>query len=177
MAEVLDKDILKALSSGTRQEILKLLSKRPHTASELAKLLNKHVTTVAEHIDALERSGLITKKETGNKWIYYTLAPKGDRLFKPQFYSWTLLLVLSVVGIFAGFGGILNTSFGGSIARNLESAKSYAPLDDASVPSVTNVVQIDLTLVMLSMLIVLGVIGIAISLTKMRTGKSIILER
>ena len=59
MAEILDKKMLKALSTETRQEIIKMLLKRPYTASELSKMLNRHVTTITEHLNILEKSGLI----------------------------------------------------------------------------------------------------------------------
>ena len=61
MSEVIDKKILKALSVDARQDIIKKLSKRPYTASELSKLMNKHVTTVTEHLKNLEEAGLVKK--------------------------------------------------------------------------------------------------------------------
>jgi DNA-binding transcriptional ArsR family regulator len=104
MAEELDKGSIKALSAETRQEIVKLLKNRPYTASELSKKLGKHVTTVSEHLNTLEKSDIVFKKDTGNKWRYYDLTNKGQKLFKPQFYSWVLTLAISVVGIFFGLG-------------------------------------------------------------------------
>jgi DNA-binding transcriptional ArsR family regulator len=102
MPEVLDKKTLKAISTETRQEIVKLLSERPHTASELSKKLNKHVTTVSEHLDILERSGLIRRRDSTNKWIYYVLTNKGEKLVKPRFYSWIIVLGLSIVCLVTG---------------------------------------------------------------------------
>ena len=92
MPEQLTKEELKALGAEVRQKIVKLLSKRPYTASELSKILGKHVTTIAEHLGNLERSGLIRKKDDGHKWKYYVLTSKGEKLLKPQFYSWTIML-------------------------------------------------------------------------------------
>jgi len=173
MTEVLGKDVLKALSSGTRQEILKLLAKRPYTASELAKLLNKHVTTVAEHLDALERAGLIAKKDSGNKWIYYTLAPKGDRLFKPQFYSWTLLLALSVIGVFAGLGNFITTRYSsfGKLAQEYARMPADAPAATVATPP-----AIDFFLLLSIALIALGMLGVTIAVIKLRAKTSIILQ-
>ena len=102
MPEVLDKDSLRALSAGTRQAIVKLLRNRPYTASEISRITGKHVTTVSEHLETLRRSGIIEKNDTGNKWLYYKLTSKGEKLFKPQYYSWVVALALSVVGIFFG---------------------------------------------------------------------------
>jgi len=102
MTEVLDRDSLKALSADTRQEIVKLLEKRPYTASELSRKLNKHVTTVSEHLLLLEKSGLIRRKDSGNKWIYYMLTNKGEKIFKPAYYSWVVILSISVLALVFG---------------------------------------------------------------------------
>ena len=102
MEQELDKQSLKALGADTRQHIIKLLSERPYTASELSKLLKKHVTTIAEHLNMLEISGLIEKKEDGHKWIYYKLTPKGERLTKPMFNSWKIMLALAALSFVGG---------------------------------------------------------------------------
>ena len=102
MTEVLDRDSLKALSADTRQEIVKLLEKRPYTASELSKKLNKHVTTVSEHLLLLEKSGLVIRKDSSNKWIYYILTNKGEKIFKPAYYSWVVILSISVLALVFG---------------------------------------------------------------------------
>ncbi|MBS3054624.1 MAG: winged helix-turn-helix transcriptional regulator [Candidatus Aenigmarchaeota archaeon] len=107
MPEVLDKDSLRALSAGTRQDIVKLLKARPYTASELSKITGKHVTTISEHLDTLCKSGIIEKNDTGNKWLYYRLSGKGEKLFKPQYYSWVVVLTISIFGIFFGLSEML----------------------------------------------------------------------
>jgi DNA-binding transcriptional ArsR family regulator len=109
MPEVLDSGTIKALSTDTRQEIMKMLARRPHTASEISRITGKHVTTVTEHLDVLEKSGLVRKKESTNKWVYYELTDKGEHLFKPQFYSWIVVLSVSLVFVFAGFLRIFNS--------------------------------------------------------------------
>ncbi|MBI4014831.1 MAG: winged helix-turn-helix transcriptional regulator [Candidatus Aenigmarchaeota archaeon] len=98
--DVMDRQSLKAVSSETRQDILKLLAKRPYTASELAKATGKHVTTMAEHVATLEKSGLVYKKESSNKWKYYALTAKGESIVKPE-RMWAIALS-SLVGIIAG---------------------------------------------------------------------------
>ena len=106
MVETLDRDSLKALSTDTRQDIIKLLSERPHTSSELSKKLSKHVTTISEHLGILESAKLIKRKDTGNKWVYYTLTDKGEKIFKPAYYTWviTLSLILVIVAFASLFG-------------------------------------------------------------------------
>ena len=106
MVEVIDKKILKALSVDARQEIIKKLSKRPYTASELSKLMNKHVTTVTEHLKNLEEAGLVQKKPSENKWVYYSLSSKGERLFEPKYFTWIIVLSLSFVAFVGSLGSI-----------------------------------------------------------------------
>ncbi len=101
MAEVLDKGTIKALSADARQQMMKLLAKRPYTASEISKLTGRHVTTITQHLVILEKASLV-KKKPNHKWVYYELPEKGERLFKPKFYSWVIVFSLSVVFMFVG---------------------------------------------------------------------------
>ncbi len=119
MPEVLDRETIKALSTDTRQDIMKMLAKRPYTASEISKITGKHVTTVSEHLDVLEKTGLIRKKDSTNKWIYYELSDKGEHLFKPQFYSWVVVLSLSFLFIFIGALRMMDFSLSSNTAGTL----------------------------------------------------------
>lgn len=123
MTEILDRESLKALSTDTRQEIVKMLSNRPYTASEIAKITNKHVTTVTEHLNVLEKSGLIRRKDSTNKWIYYELSDKGGRLFKPKIYSWVVMIAVASLIFVFGFSQIFFTSFGS--AQTMLKAESF----------------------------------------------------
>src|SRR3989338_7783584 len=153
MSEVLDRQTIKALSTDARQDIMKLLAKRPHTATEIAKLKGKHVTTITEHLDTLEKSGLVRKKDGTNKWVYYILTEKGEHLFKPQFYSWVVVFSLSIVFIFVGMLRMFNTN---TLAVAM-AEKSSDTLLGASVTA-PMVAPIDYTGYLL---IVRGLIGIA----------------
>lgn len=102
MAEVIDSRMLKALGAETRQSIMKMLSERPYTASEISRKLGKHVTTVKEHLETLEKSGFISRKDSENKWIYYCLTSKGEKIFKPGNYSWVIVMSLSALVLVAG---------------------------------------------------------------------------
>lgn len=153
MADILDKQTIKALSADARQEIMKMLAKRPYTASEIAKITRKHVTTIGEHLAVLEDSGLVKKKESTNKWVYYTLTEKGEHLFKPQFYSWVVTLSISLVLLFTGF---LRT-FG---YQTLETAEKAYDISGAPAQSIQPVVQPALAIDTLGMtLIILSIIG------------------
>ncbi len=103
----LDKETFKALASGTRVGVLKLLNHRRHMQSEIAASLGLSVPTVKEHLQALEKAGLVERHDEGRKWKYYSLTSKGKGVLNPEEMKiWIVLvsLVFSVVGgIFATF--------------------------------------------------------------------------
>lgn len=146
MPEVLDRETIKALSTDTRQQIMKMLAKRPYTASEISKITKKHVTTVAEHMEVLEKTGLVKKRESTNKWVYYELTDKGEHLFRPNFYSFVVVLSLSLVLMFVGFLRVFNPEAAPQIAEKTgDAARAYAaPFDYTGIA-----------------LIIIGALGIA----------------
>jgi DNA-binding transcriptional ArsR family regulator len=158
MSEILDSHTIKALSLEQRQQIMKMLAKRPYTASEISKLTGKHVTTVGEHLDTLEKAGLVRKKP-GNKWVYYELSDKGEKLIKPQFYSWVVVLSLSVVFMFVGLLKMFRTDM--IYARDAGGMLESAPvvmdnaLKAATIEAPANNEYVGITL------LVIGLIGIA----------------
>ncbi len=84
----LSRDLIKTISADTRSDILKALNKRQMTASELSRYLNKHVTTVHEHLGVLSSSKLVDKIERpGRKWIYYKLSKEGRKILHPESYK------------------------------------------------------------------------------------------
>ena len=109
----LDKNTIKALAADTRIDILKSLQKRRKMPTELAKELGLATSTVTEHLQHLESVGLIEKKHTGHKWIYYQLTNKGSNIVKPQ-YPVNIILTLGIGIIFLAGGlfyHISNQSF------------------------------------------------------------------
>ncbi len=126
MSEILDMHSLKALSTDTRQDIMKLLAKRPHTPSEISRLLGKHVTTVSEHLGVLESSGLVQRREDGHKWVYYILTAKGEKIFKPAFYSWVVALSLSLIVFIVGIQQVFFASSYRAMGTAQDSGRSLA---------------------------------------------------
>ncbi|UCG68319.1 MAG: winged helix-turn-helix transcriptional regulator [Thermoplasmata archaeon] len=72
-----DEQLLKALSSPTRIEILKNLHHRQMTLTDLSRIMKFAKSTVHEHLMRLLAAGLI-HRITGRKWIYYRLSRKGN---------------------------------------------------------------------------------------------------
>jgi DNA-binding transcriptional ArsR family regulator len=98
------KKLLKTITVDTRTNILKTLEKRPMTASELSRTLNKHVTTVTEHLDVLKNSDLVERVERpGRKWIYYKLTKPGVRILHPESYKFVIMFATVIIGIVGGW--------------------------------------------------------------------------
>lgn len=137
MAEVIDRQTLHALQADTRQSILKMLSKRPYTASELSKHLGKHVTTITEHLNVLEKSNVVRKKESTNKWIYYELTDKGSKFFRP-YYSWVLVLSVSLIAFVVGLSQVFFASYSASTFTAGEMLKTT---QDAAAPAIAQTTE------------------------------------
>jgi DNA-binding transcriptional ArsR family regulator len=101
----LDEKALKALSSGSRIEILRRLGEKRRTVTELSKELNLTKPTVHEHLSKLLDAGLIMKRDGQHKWVYYELARKGREILHP--HETTKIRVLLVSALIAFVGGIL----------------------------------------------------------------------
>lgn len=93
---VLDRKSFEALAADTRVKILKSLSKRRKTLSELASELGMSVSGIKEHLETLESADLIRKIDDGHKWKYYDLTKKGDGIISPQHKGLKIMLLLSL---------------------------------------------------------------------------------
>lgn len=95
----IDKTTLKVISADSRLEIMKKLTVRRMLPSELSKKLGLAPSTITEHLKKLEGAGLVEKKHTGHKWIYYELTDRGLGLINPDMGT-KFVLVLSLGAIF-----------------------------------------------------------------------------
>jgi len=57
--------VFKALADPTRRAVLERLSRGPASTSELARSFGMALPSFAQHLDALEASGLVTSDKTG----------------------------------------------------------------------------------------------------------------
>lgn len=62
--------VFKAISDGTRREILSLLSKGDMTAGEIADQFNMSKPSISKHLDILRESELVTSEKKGQFVIY-----------------------------------------------------------------------------------------------------------
>ena len=66
-------DVLKALASHTRLQVLDSLSAREMTVCEMADTLEANQSTISCHLSTLRASGLVTTRKEGTR-VYYSIA-------------------------------------------------------------------------------------------------------
>jgi DNA-binding transcriptional ArsR family regulator len=99
----IDRQTIKALASESRLSILRALAERRKMPAELTRQLGLAGSTVVEHLRALESAGLVARRETGHKWIYYELTEKGESLIRPRSpVQFVLALSLGLIFVFTG---------------------------------------------------------------------------
>jgi|Deesub1362A_J573_1020465.scaffolds.fasta_scaffold02028_4 DNA-binding transcriptional ArsR family regulator len=77
-----DVSEIKVLTSYTRIEILKKLSERNYTVSELSRILELSKPTILHHIRILENAGFVQRVDDERKWVYYTLTERGKIILR-----------------------------------------------------------------------------------------------
>jgi DNA-binding transcriptional ArsR family regulator len=112
----LDLRSFKALAAESRVEILKTLSSRRHTATELGNVLNMKSPSVRQHLDALISAGLVSKHDEGRKWKYYSLTKQGRGIVEPEDRSFTILLTSTVLSALGSVYAFYQSTFSKGIS-------------------------------------------------------------
>lgn len=107
---VLDRKSFEALAVDSRVRILKSLKQRRKTLSELANEQKMSVSGVKEHLETLEKVGLIEKFDDGHKWKYYELTRKGNEIVGPKEIRVWILLVTAIVALLASFTAMFSVT-------------------------------------------------------------------
>lgn len=106
MDKELDRETLKALSSDTRTAILKELRGKDRTPTSLAGELDRHKSTVVEHLDVLKEAGLVEKNDLeGRRRVEYSLTRKGKKAISSS--RLTLVLSASIIGVLGGSASLI----------------------------------------------------------------------
>ena len=92
---LLSKPEFKALSSETRTSILKMLSERNYTLSELSSKMDMSPPTIKQHTKVLVEAGLIELNDEGRKWKYYSLTEKGKDVLNSGENKTNIMIILS----------------------------------------------------------------------------------
>ncbi|MEW6035826.1 MAG: winged helix-turn-helix domain-containing protein [Candidatus Micrarchaeota archaeon] len=125
---VLDRRSFEALAVDSRVKILKSLKERRKTLSEIAKEQGMSVSGVKEHLETLEKVGLIEKRDDGHKWKYYELTRKGSDIVAPRELRVWILLSISMVALVASMVAIFSPPQLAADALAPEAPAPEAPL-------------------------------------------------
>ena len=85
MAYDLDR-IFQALADPTRRAILKAVSKKARTVSELAQPFSMSLAAVSKHLQVLEKARLVRKERQGS--FYYVTLDAGGLMTADQWIAW-----------------------------------------------------------------------------------------
>jgi DNA-binding transcriptional ArsR family regulator len=99
---ILDYESFKALASHVRIDILKKLDEKQMTVTDLARALKISKSTAHKHLERLVEVGLVERKDTHRKWVYYRITRKGAKVLHPENVTVSLLLswIPFLVGVF-----------------------------------------------------------------------------
>ncbi len=173
----------KALASETRTSIIKHLQQRNHTLSELSKKTNLSAPTVKQHLEILEKAGLVQQMDNGRKWKYYSLTRKGENITSSEEPK-NILIVLAANFIvlasatyfffawLAGQEGIAISRQFSDAAKNLTetgtniASSGASPATTASAPQIQGTIvatqplpiSFETTIVLVAAIIVLSVL-------------------
>jgi len=102
---IVDREVLKVLSTDTRMDILKMLSEGGRTPSFIGKKLGKSSSTIVEHLDVLTKVGLVKKLESpGKKWVFYSLTERGEGIVKTRTRRLIIILATSLFALLGSIG-------------------------------------------------------------------------
>ncbi|MBU0530822.1 MAG: winged helix-turn-helix domain-containing protein [Candidatus Aenigmatarchaeota archaeon] len=163
----IDRNKLKALSVDSRLDIMKCLTKRRMLPSELSKRLGLAPSTVTEHLKKLEDAGIVSKVDTGHKWIYYELTEEGMGLVKPDSsVRFVLVLTLGVIFVFSSIVQWFQQAVSMQNIRTgtddmLAEGTAGGTKDIVTAPGLETVAQIDF---LFWVLLIIGIVLILLSL-------------
>lgn len=83
-------DVMVALASAHRREMIRFLGLQPNTISTLAGLRGLSLPAIHKHVAVLEKAGLITRRKVGRSNVL-TLNPLGLKNLQDwlsQFHTW-----------------------------------------------------------------------------------------
>ncbi len=128
----LNVKVLKALGSETRLKIIKQLTERRMTLTELSHSLDMHASTVKEHLDFMSMAGLVALNDEGRKWKYYSLTSDCRKLLSPYPSEIRILIPAAVLLFAAGFSSAGVGQFSSRAAEALGVGKAVGA---AAAPS------------------------------------------
>ena len=130
---VLDRKSFQALAVDTRVKLLKSLSERRRTLTELSQQLEMSPSSIKEHLDVLKDVSLVQMIDDGHKWKYYEITRKGSEIIQPRETKVLIILGLSLLGVFA-FGLSLYNKLFSSISYTTSASDAYRAAESSGIP-------------------------------------------
>ena len=78
--KALSSKALKVPALSKRTTIIRNLSSRRMTVTELSKISGLSKSTIYDNLSVLVKARLVVKEDKINQWVYYELTKKGKRL-------------------------------------------------------------------------------------------------
>lgn len=160
----LDFQTIKALSSPTRLNILKVLQDGEVTPVWLSEELDKSQSTVVSHLSTLQEAGLVEKdKQDGRRRVVYSITDRADVIIRGKEKSMKFSLPSSIFTGLLGMGMIAYEflSFGDSSAVSWEvdtvnqGATSATNSTTSALPSSSDLLPVEpLTAVGITLLLI-----------------------
>ncbi|MCX8178399.1 MAG: winged helix-turn-helix domain-containing protein [Candidatus Aenigmarchaeota archaeon] len=126
------KEIVAAMSSKTKFEIIRHLSKGQKTPTDISRALGKAKSTIVEHLEELVELDLVQKTEQpGRKFVFYSLTKNGYRLLESKPKIENFVMFGSFLSILAGIVLVMsaNKSVNRLYAASAESTQiNYIPI-------------------------------------------------
>lgn len=155
---IIDRDVLKALSTDTRMDILKMLKDGKRMPSDVAKRLGKSDATIVEHLQTMMDAGLVKKATAPDKkWVFYSLTERGMGIVSNNSRQLVIILSISMLALGLGAGPMLWQLYSPaaySIATNEQMLETVQDTAAKSVPVMytPSVVNVSSALIALSVL-------------------------
>ncbi|MBN3037752.1 MAG: winged helix-turn-helix transcriptional regulator [Candidatus Diapherotrites archaeon] len=125
----LDRSKIKLLASDTRADIIKSLSERRKTLTELSNELCLAPSSMTEQLKKLEDGGLVRKVDEKHKWKYYELTSESKDITSP---SPNIFVVLSTLFLFLAVAAFFGSAY---FAPGNVASDPTAQKDAMSAPS------------------------------------------
>ena len=122
---IVDREVLKVLSTDTRMDILKILAEGKRNPSFVAKKLKKSDATIVEHLKVMESAGLVKKTTApGKKWVFYSLTERGVGIVSSKSRRLVIILSSSIIGVIAGVGMLGSSVYRAGISKGQMAARA-----------------------------------------------------
>jgi DNA-binding transcriptional ArsR family regulator len=131
---IIDREVLKVLSTDTRMDIMKILAEGKRNPSFVAKKLKKSDATIVEHLKIMEKAGLVKKAVApGKKWVFYSLTERGVGIVSSKSKHLVIILSTSLIGVVGGMAMLANHFYSGGTFAAAPVLQRGAEASDAAL--------------------------------------------